>query len=94
MSKIKRFARQKGLSFYVVIKKPNGKVLSRLSPQKSKVSRFLQANWENYAQIYLKVTYKPGIINEGVYLPKDKHEVMNAWNSFTSEDLIKDALTY
>lgn len=86
--------RQKGLSFFVKIKKLDGKVISRRSPQKKKISIFLEANRNEYAWIYILVTYKPGIFNEGKYYPQDDHEVMNAWRSFTEEDLIKEALAY
>ena len=94
MVKVKksRFLRTKGLSFFVKVKKLNGKVVSRRSPIKNKIFRFLQANTDSYAWIYLKVSYKPGFINEGKYTFDQKHELLNAWRSFTEEDLIKDII--
>jgi hypothetical protein len=86
--------RQKGLSFSVKIKKLDGKVISRRSSIKMKVFNFLKAGGNEFKWIYLCVTYKPGIYNEGKYYPKDKHEILNAWQSFTEEDLIMEALTY
>lgn len=93
MPKIKRFTRKKGLSFYVSIKKLNGKVIKRQSPIKMKVFYFLQANSEKYARIFIRITYKPGLVNEGEYTFDQKNEMINAWQSFTDEDLIKDAIT-
>jgi len=86
--------RQNGLSFYVKIKFLDGKVISRRSPIKMRVWNFLQASLNEFKSIYLCITYKKGIINEGKYKFEEKHELINAWKSFTEEDLIREALTY
>ena len=86
--------RQKGLSFFIKIKKLDGGVISRRSSIKKKIFNYFQANRNEFKWIYLCVTYKPGFINEGKYHPNEEHEFLNAWRSFTEEDLIKDALAY
>jgi hypothetical protein len=89
----KRFTRKTGLSFFVKIKKLDGRVVSRRSPAKRKVYNFLQAGSAKFKWIYLKVTYKPGLANEGKYSFDQKHELLNAWQCFTEENLIKDVIT-
>ena len=46
----------------------------------------------NFKSCYLKVTYQPGIVNEGVY--HNKPDLLNAWQQFTEDDLIREALKY
>jgi len=89
---MRKAVRKKELSFYVKIKKLNGKVISRRSPIKRKVFNFLQAGISEFKSIYLCVTYKRGFRNEGKYTFDQKHELLNAWRSFTEEDLIRDII--
>jgi len=85
---------QKGLTFSVKIKKTNGEVVSRRSPIKRKVFNFLQAGRMEYVWIYLLVAYKKGVYNDGKYYQKYDAELIKAWQAFTEENLINDALTY
>jgi len=83
-----------GLSFFCRIKLINGEVVSRRSPIKLKVFNFIQARKTKFKTIYLLVTYKKGIYNDGFYRQNQYDEFLKAWQSFTEENLIKDALTY
>ena len=85
---------KKKLSFYVKIKKINGEVISRRSPYKTRVLNFIKATSFKFQWIYLLVTYKRGLFNDGKYYQNQKNELMNAWQSFTDEDLIRDVLSY
>ena len=89
-----KFLRKLGLSFYAKIEDSNGLVTIRLSSIKRKIFNFLTKAPVRFKSIYLRVTYKPGIINEGKYKSDQIDEMWNAWRSFTDEGLIKDALTY
>jgi len=61
---------------------------------KRKVLIFLKAVKNEFKWVYLSVVYKKGIMNEGKYYWEERHEIFNAWQSFTDEDLIREALTY
>ena len=87
-----RFLKQRGLQFYAKIKYLDGKVTSRRSSIKRKITTFLPHDSNEIKWIYIKVAYKPNMINEGKYLAKDFDEMWKAWNCFTEEDLIKDVI--
>ena len=78
--------------FVIKITKPSGVVLRRHSSFKRRTLSFCQRKFSPGDSIHLMVIYKPGIHNEGVYT--DLKEFTHAWEQFTEEDLIKDALTY
>jgi hypothetical protein len=86
--------KQKGLSFYVKIKKLNGEVISKQSGAKKTIWNLFEPQILGFKWIYIRVTYKPGFYNDGKYTFDQKHELLNAWRSFTEEDLIRDVINY
>lgn len=89
---MKKRIKQKGLSFYLKIKLLDGKVISRRSPIKRKILLFSKAGINEFKWIYLRVTYKPSIYNDGKYYTYE--DFLNAWKSFTAEKLINEAINY
>ena len=87
-----KFHRAKGLSFYAKIKYLDGRVSIRLSPLKKKIFHFLPNEPVGIKWIYIRVTYKPRVINEGKYYAKDIDEMWKAWSCFTEEDYIKEVI--
>jgi hypothetical protein len=57
-----------------------------------KIFNFLRLAGEPFKYIYIRVTYKPMVINEGRYTQKDMKELWNAWRCFTDEELIEDII--
>lgn len=90
--KPKRYLRRAGLRFYAKIKLLDGKVLTLHSCKKMRVSSFVQANSAEFKYIYIKVTYKEGIYNDGKYYTHQLNELWNAWKCFTEETFIKEVL--
>ena len=90
----RKLTKLNGLVFSAKIKYLDGKVTNRRSHSKRKIYNFLPKDPTGINWIYINVTYKPGIYNDGKYLSNQLDEMMNAWLIFTEEDLIKDALTY
>jgi hypothetical protein len=80
------------LKFVIKITKPNKVVLRRLSRIKRLSFNYSKRHYVEGDKINLLVIYKPGITNEGTYYTWP--DFLNAWESFTDEDLIADALTY
>jgi len=80
------------LKFVIKITKPSGVVLRRLSRIKKISFNYCKRHFQIGDKIKLLVIYKPGIHNEGIYT--EWSEFMKAWEAFTEESLIKDALTY
>jgi hypothetical protein len=87
-----RFTKSSELRFYAKVKKLDGTIKIKVSPRKAKIALFLNRHSDKFKYIYLRVTYKKGITNEGKYF--NYPEVKNAWLAFTDEDLIKEALNY
>ena len=87
-----RFSSRKGLVFFVKMKNKKGEVISKLSHKKVAVKLFFEANRDKFKEIYLKVTYKPGVYNDGLYHDNEYHELIRAWSAFTEEDLVRDAI--
>lgn len=62
----KRYIEKNGLVFYYKnYKKNDWKVISRRSSKKIKIYNFPQANSARFKSIYIRVTYKRGIYNDG-----------------------------
>lgn len=76
----------------MIITKSDGEVCERFSRFKMRILGFSKAIYSEGDKIEFKVTYKPNIENEGVY--NKWKDFINAYQSFTEEDLIKEALTY
>ena len=89
---IKKFTRKTGLSFYTKIKLLDGKVISRRSPKKTMIYNFLKANKNQFKWVYIKVTYKPKIYNDGKYKTGEWEELMRAWKTFTEESFIREVI--
>ena len=66
----------------------NKRVLQRHSTIKSKVYNFAKKHWSEGCKLKLKVTYKKGIENEGVY--KDWENFVLAWETFTEENFCRE----
>jgi hypothetical protein len=74
------------------LKKPSGVVLRRLSRIKRVSLNFCRKHFLKGDSIHFLVIYKPNIHNEGIYT--EWSEFNKAWEAFTEESLIKEALTY
>ena len=86
--------KQFGLTFYAKITKRNGEVSKLHSHSKQRLWHFFVPSLDKFKVIKIRVVYKPGFINEGVYKTGERKECVKAWRAFTEEDLIRDALTY
>ncbi len=90
----KKFIKKNKVIFCAKIIKVNGDLISKRSSKKIKIYNFPQANSLKFKLIYIKVTYKQGIYNDGEYTYKQKNDLFIAWRSFTEENFIKGVINY
>jgi hypothetical protein len=76
--------------FVIKITKEGGTVLRRLSRFNKRFLNYYLRNYKEGERASLKVIYKPGIENRGVYF--NKKDFLHAWYCFTEPDLIRDAI--
>lgn len=76
--------------FMAIIKENGKEVCRRQSYSKMKVYNFSERNFFKGRKIVLRVTYKPGIKNWGVY--DNWEDFLLAWRSFTADKFIKDVI--
>jgi hypothetical protein len=87
-----KIPKRDSLVYYLKIVDNHNLESTMLSKKKLRIARFVNTINPNFKSCYLRVTYKPGIINEGVYT--NKADLINAWKIFSEEDLIKEVMTY